>query len=383
MSDSEFPCSEESLRVPLRSGDLALTVEHAELPVGELCGYACRRSRKRGFVFVSKVLGKHYPVRPRRMEEIHARLAAKLVSIASPAVVIGMAETATGLAQGVFEHLQRRTGRVDLLYIHTTRYRLNRPLALRFEESHSHASEHLLHEPVDDDAAMLFREAASVVLIDDELSTGRTLANLATAYRDRNPGLREVHIACITEWLGADRRAEVAGRIGRATHFHSLLRGRFAFDERSDFDPGAIPEVVGRGDFKDKYLPRNFGRLGVRGPLDLDLRALAERVRSQAGERLLVLGTGEFAHPPFLLARHLEARGADVHFQSTTRSPLLPGDALASAIETVDNYHDDIPNYVYNVADRRYDRIVLCHEARPLPAAHRLHETLGADTLFF
>lgn len=382
MNDHHPPTQPTTVQVALRSGTLTLTVEHAELGLGDLCGYACRRSRKRGFVFVSKVLGKHYPVRPRLMEEIHARLAAKLAAVAGPAVVIGLAETAIGLAQGIYEQMLRLRGRTDTLFIHTTRYQLSQTAALRFHESHSHASEHLLFAPVDPEASALFREADSVILIDDEISTGNTLANLATAYHRYNPALKAVHIVSITDWLGAECQAEIACLIGLSTRFHSLLRGRFTFVERADFDPGPIPNSVGRGELKDAYLARNFGRLGVRGPLDIDLAETAETLHLRPGERVLVLGTGEFLHAPFLLAHFLERQGWDVHFQSTTRSPLLTGDNLASVIETVDNYHDAIPNYLFNVADRSYDRTVACYETNPLPAAHVLPESLRAATVF-
>ena len=61
--------------IRLRAGTLRHTVERADVPFDDLCGFASRRSRKRGFVFVSKVLGKHYPVRPHVMAGSHALLA--------------------------------------------------------------------------------------------------------------------------------------------------------------------------------------------------------------------------------------------------------------------------------------------------------------------
>ena len=367
----------------LRSGTLSLHVEDAEIPLEELCGFASRRSRKRGFVFVSKVLGKHYPARPGQMQAVHARLAEKLVGVPGPVVFVGMAETAIGLGQGVFEQWLARTRRTDALFLHTTRYRLSAPLALRFEESHSHATEHFLHEPVGADAARLFREAASLVLIDDEISTGRTLANLAAAYRCRASRLEGVTLVCITEWLSDQARSEVAARTGLPTVYRSLLRGTFDFKADPDFDPGSVPAAVGRGEVKDAYLRTNFGRLGVRTPLPFDGADLAVSLRLTPSDRLLVLGTGEFLHAPFLLARGLEEAGHDVHFQSTTRSPLSTGEDLQSVLEIVDNYHDEIPNYLYNVAGRRYDRVLLCYETWPLPAAHRLPDMLGAATRFF
>ncbi len=366
--------------VRLKAGTLRLHVEAAEVGLRDLCGFASRRSRKRGFVFVSKVLGKHYPVRPRVMAEMHERLAGKIAAVPGPVVLIALAETATGLGQGIHEAWLRRTGREDVLFLHTTRYRLSRPLALGFEESHSHASEHLVYLPEDE---RHFRTARTLVLVDDEISTGRTLANLAAAYRAVNPHVTEVHLVCLTDWLGPVRQADVAGRVGLTTAVHSLLRGGFTFEDDPAFDPGPIPDVVGRGDTKDGLIPADSPRVGVRGLLSADLGGLIRRAGVRPGERLLVLGSGEFAYPPFLLARRLEDLGWDVRYQATTRSPLLVDGDITSSFEFRDNYDDDIPNYLYNAVPDAYDRVLIGYETRPLPAGHALPDSLAVTPLFF
>src|SRR5262245_58144562 len=99
--------------IRLRAGTLRLRVDHADVGLHELCGFASRRSRKRGFVFVSKVLGKHYPVRPGRMADMHSRLARGLARLPGPAVLIALAETATALGQGIHECWLRASGRDD------------------------------------------------------------------------------------------------------------------------------------------------------------------------------------------------------------------------------------------------------------------------------
>jgi hypothetical protein len=368
--------------VTLPSGILTVRVDRAEMPLGQLCGFAARRSRKRGFVFLSRILGKHYPVRPSLMDEVHRRLAAKLTRIDGPAVVVAMAETATALGHGVYEHLLALTGRDDLLFLQTTRYRVGPAPALTFEESHSHATRHLLHEPAEAGCRRLFRGARALVLVDDEISTGRTLVNLARAYRRLAPSVARLHLVCITDWLAEARRAELAAEVGVPVECHSLLGGGFAFEDNPEFDPGPIPAVDGRGDDKSPILPRDFGRLGLRGPLAIDWAAVAAGLDLRPG-RVLVLGSGEFAYAPFRLALHLERAGRDVHYQSTTRSPLLVGNDITSAIEFTDNYHDDIANYLYNVTDRHHDETVIGYETRPLPAAHRLPELLGARAVFF
>ncbi len=370
-------------RVTLRCGTLSLQVDESAWPLSELCAFGSRRNRKRGFLFISKVLGKHYPVRPAQMHAIHDYLAARLGDCPGPVLTIALAETATALGQGVYECLCRQTGRADLLFLHTTRYRLEQPLALCFEESHSHATEHLVYQPCAPEHQRLFGAAQTLLLIDDEISTGRTLGQLAQAYRRINPGLRQVGIVSITDWLEPERRLALAAEIGVPTRFTSVLRGRFHFDPNPAFDPGPLPDVVGRGEKKDRYLARNHGRLGTVGVLPLETTTLVRKERLPRGGRVLVLGSGEFAYPPYRLARALEADGHEVYFQSTTRSPILPGEDIASVLEFEDNYHDGIPNYLYNGDLHSYDRVLIGYETTPLPSGHCLPERLGAETFFF
>lgn len=375
--------SAHTTTVRLRAGTLRLRVDRADLDLRDLCGLASRRSRKRGFVFVSKVLGKHYPVRPARMADTHERLARGLAGLPGPAVLIALAETATALGQGVHECWVRASGRDDVLFVPTTRYRLRRPAALGFEEVHSHAVDHLVYDPACPENARLFRTARTLVLVDDEISTGRTLANLAAAYRRVSPAVEALHLVCLTDWLGPRRRAEIEQQAGLPTTIHSLLCGEFAFEDDPAFDPGPIPDVTGRGDPKDDYLPVHHQRLGTRAAVRPDLNGLIRAAGVRPGERLLVLGSGEFAYPPFVLARRLEALGWDVHYQSTTRSPLLIDTDVSSCLSFLDNYHDNIPNYLYNASLRTYDRVLVGYETHPLPPGHALPALLGATPLFF
>ncbi len=369
--------------ITLRCGTLTLQVERAAMPLDELCTFGSRRNRKRGFLFISKVLGKHVPVRPALMHRVHELLARQINDVKGPAIVVALAETAIGLGQGIFEALLRQTGRDDLLFLHSTRYRLSQPLALTFRESHSHATEHFVYFPIDPWHRSVFENARTLLLVDDELTTGRTLAHLAREFLTVHPRLESVRCASITDWLDGARRRALADDLGRPVEFHQLLRGRFHFEADAAFDPGPIPDVTGGGGLKDTWLGDHDGRLGASRPLVLDCDSLQRSAGLRGGERVLVLGTGEFAHAPFLFARHLERRGWDVHFQSTTRSPILLGEGITDALEFTDNYHDEIPNFVYNVNSAHYDRILVGYETEPLPASHRLLELLGAQPLHF
>ncbi len=78
---------------------------------------------------------------------------------------------------------------------------------------------------------------------------------------------------------------------------------------------------------------------------------------------LAVIGTGEYAYKPFRIALALEEAGYDVLFQTTTRSPILMGDAIASQRQFMDNYGDDIPNYLYNLDTDRLPIVIYEHLA--------------------
>ncbi|MBC7966997.1 MAG: phosphoribosyltransferase domain-containing protein, partial [Fuerstia sp.] len=95
--------------VRLRSGLLRVMTHATEIPLEELCGFGSRRSQRRGFVFVSKVLGKHWPVRPQVFQDCCDRLTAQLTRFVEPAVIVAMAETATGLGHGIFESWLKQT----------------------------------------------------------------------------------------------------------------------------------------------------------------------------------------------------------------------------------------------------------------------------------
>jgi len=369
----ELLAERDSLReVLLPTGLLTVKARPGRYALDALVGFAARANAKRGFLFVSKVLGKHWPVRPSVMRELHVSLARDLpAALPGPVVFIAMAETAVGLGQGVFEAWLDADASREAVFVHTTRYRVGQGALIEFEEAHSHAPRQFLHMPDDSAIAARFARARSIVLIDDEASTGNTFVNLAAACRSVNPSIEQVHLVTITNFMGEEGSARLMHRFGvRASH-SAALNGEFAF-EPGQLKAGEAPAQ--RYDSEaDRGASAAFGRTGIAAPLPLP-RALAAKLSSAIapGERVLVLGTGEFMHPAFLLGRALEAHGIDVAVQSTTRSPILEWGAVASALTFPDNYGEGIANFIYNVVPGQYDHVFVCHETPPTAALHQL-----------
>ncbi|MFD9204808.1 phosphoribosyltransferase [Streptomyces sioyaensis] len=407
------------LGVSLSGGD--------ELP--ELLGLALRRNPKRAHLLVSNVLGKHVPQRPDVVHGAGLGLGRRVRQLlgeeaAARSVVLGYAETATGLGHSVADGLALAP------YLHSTR----RPVAGvaqvgGFEEEHSHATSHLL---LPQDRALLAGDGP-LVLVDDEFSTGRTVLNTIRALHAHFPRERYVVVALVDMRSDEDRSrlekcaAELGARVdlvalaagGVRLPDDVLARGQDLVarheapaagmpgpdgapqDGRRPADASAAPGAGGAPAVRvDLGWPAGLpdgGRHGFtpahRERLEAGLPAMAARLAQHldGARRVLVLGNEELMYAPLRIAGALDAlvtaehgdaapapadgTGAGVFFSTTTRSPVLAVDDPGYAIRTRLSFpaHDgpaDGPGerYAYNVApgsapERRFDAIVAVVDA--------------------
>ena len=364
----------KALHANLKRGRLVVEVNASTFDPQALFSFAERRNPKRAFLFVSRVLGRHIPARPSLMADSFNALAAHIPSdLPGPVLVIGMAETAVGLGGGVHRALSQT--RNDSVYLVSTRHPTGSELFARFEEEHSHASSHLLHLPQDPKTRELMLTARSLVLVDDEASTGNTFINLSNALAEAGlSNIERLVTVTLTDWSQDAVRKE----LGQHVTSVSLLDGRYTFDEDPTADLPEMPEVgsVAQGDWP-LDANRDWGRMGVREHLD----TLAPDLEVTPGERILVVGTSEFVWRPFLLAERLEKAGADVHFSSTSRSPIALGHAIDHALSFSDNYGLGIPNFLYNVAPGQFDRVLICSETPAAAVDPALISALNAQVI--
>ncbi|ASQ94352.1 phosphoribosyltransferase [Streptomyces sp. 11-1-2] len=167
----------------------------------ELLGLALRRNPKRAHLLVSNVLGKHVPQRPAIVHDAGVRLGRRVRELlgdeaAARAVVLGYAETATGLGHSVADGLALAP------YLHSTRRPVPGVATVGgFEEEHSHATSHLL---LPEDPGLL-ASTGPLVLVDDEFSTGRTVLNTIAALHRRFPRDHYVVVALVDMRSPEDR----------------------------------------------------------------------------------------------------------------------------------------------------------------------------------
>ncbi|MER6612285.1 phosphoribosyltransferase [Streptomyces xantholiticus] len=368
----------------------------------ELLGLALRRNPKRAHLLVSNVLGKHVPQRPAVVWRAGYDLGSRVRDLLGAdecrrAVVVGYAETATGLGHSVADGIGLAP------YLHSTR----RPVdgvapAGGFEESHSHATSHLLL-PQDPE---LLAGTGPLVLVDDEFSTGNTVLNTIRDLHERYPRERYVVVALVDMRSAADlgRLDAFAKEIGARVDLVAMASGTVdlpdgvlekgqalvAHHERKP-SAGNLPAVTvavaepaarpghTRVELAWPAGVPDGGRHGFtpahRARLEAALPAMAAQIAealtlldtqpgaltlldtqpgaltlldtqpgaltapdTQPGRlpRVLVLGNEELMYAPLRLAVALEDAGAaaEVRYSTTTRSPVLAVDDPGYAIRT-------------------------------------------------
>ncbi|WTB91006.1 phosphoribosyltransferase [Streptomyces cellulosae] len=376
-----------------------------ELAGGErlrgMLGLALRRNPKRAHLLVSNVLGKHVPQAPSVVYGHGVGLGRRVRELlgdaeAARAVVLGYAETATGLGHSVADGLGAAP------YLHSTR----RPVAGvatagGFEESHSHATSHLL---LPEDPSLLAGDGP-LVLVDDEFSTGNTVLNTVRDLHARYPRERYVVVALVDMRSAADagRLEEFAREIGARIDLVTVASGTVRlpdgvlekgqalvaeFEGATGGEPAAAApsDRITRVDLRWPADLPDGGRHGFtpahRTALENALPAMADRIATAlpgTAHRVLVLGFEELMYTPLRLAAELErTTDAEVRYSTTTRSPVLAVDDPGYAIRTrlVFPAHDDPADgpgerYAYNVAGAGFDAVVaVVDSVADTPALH-------------
>jgi adenine/guanine phosphoribosyltransferase-like PRPP-binding protein len=336
----------------------------------ELTGFSSRLNKKRGFLFVSKVLGKHIPCKPSAMKKVHKLLAEKLKlelkDFNTPTVVIGFAETATGIGNGVYDELNLPNS----FYIHTTRYQLSFPKLAEFKEEHSHAPAQLLYQVKDDDMKDILLKAENIILVDDEITTGKTLKNIIKELKEILPNAKNYFAVSILNWM-KEFDSELS--------YTYLLDGDFSFESFNCEPTENFISETENTNFLDEIIPNNFGRFGIKNTnIDYSKYINIEELKNK---KVLVIGTSEFMYQSYLVGSYLEENSVDVYVQSTTRSPINVDGDILSRINFKDNYGENIDNFIYNVIDKKYDKVFILYETKEISQHHNLKEQL--DKYFY
>ncbi|MBG9917469.1 phosphoribosyltransferase family protein [Bacillus sonorensis] len=398
--------------------DLTVADNPLSIPPPALFEMAARVNKKRGFLFVSKVLGKHIPVSPLKpllasgllaieyaektsglridgKDEVTAGFLAEdhesikkaydllnkqRFQLPDPPIVIGFAETATALGHGVFDCLEGAS------FIHTTREILkDKHPVLLFEEEHSHAVDQRCYT----DEPLFSAADRPVILVDDEITTGKTALNIIRDIQRKHPR-REYAVLSLLDWRSEEHKEQfrkAESELGATISTIALLSGSVACEgqplDQSLYDDQPhhreMNVSVRRIDISDCFtaLPyrseqtgaapfvKETGRFGLshedKCGVETACQKAAGRLNAlRKGKRVLCLGTGEFMYLPLKIASLM---GEHVAYHSTTRSPIHPSDDEGYAVRNrfcfPNPENESVQHFIYNLPKRGYDEVFL------------------------
>lgn len=350
------------------------------------------RNAKRAYLLVNPLQAKHMPVSPTEALTMMRTLGEGLrQEFPGARLVLGFAETATALGAAVASRLGP-----DCAFLTTTREAGEGPGWVRFLEEHSHAAEQKLWGG---DLDALLQETDTVLFVDDEISTGKTLRNMVAQLTRRWPALGEKTLVAASllnrvtpeqEKALADAGITCRCLVRLPQEDHTAQVADWTVTEA----PPAVPQNLS---FRQETLPGE-GLLDPRktlriGAYDGSCQAVAEAMLShtlgpvETLGKTLVLGTEECMYPALRLGERLERLGAEVCCHATTRSPIglcdAPGYPIRSGWKLPSFYEEERTTYVYNL--REYDTVIVLSDTKKtdLRAIQALASVLTCKQLIY
>lgn len=345
------------------------------------------RNAKRAYLLVNPLQAKHLPVSPAAaldmMEALGRRLAERYPGAS---LVVGFAETATAIGAAAARCLGEAC-----VYLHTTREPfLPGERWISFCEEHSHAVEQTLCA---DKLEAYLARTDTVIFLDDEISTGKTLRNMIAQLRERYPALGEKTLvaASILNRVSPEDEA-LLRQAGICCEYlvklpqqdYTAAVADIAVEEAQ----AAVPADVS---FRHRTLfgleigdPRRGVEMGTyTRQCGQAARMAAEALDLAAAGRVLVLGTEECMYPALMLGAELERRGYTVRCHATTRSPIGvcddPGYPIRCGVKFPSFYDPARTTYLYDLD--RYDAAVVVSDT-PRPDTQALAALTGALTAY-
>lgn len=386
---------------------------------------------KRNFLFISKLLGKHIPINPdiimatgyilayemlenkchtiyqKKMfteciefiknedfrntyvENNNCSLSQRLINIEKfdmkDTLFIGFAETATGISMATSFFMK------NAYYVSTTREDLfDENILFSFEEEHSHATTHQCYCNETD----VLNNIKSIVLIDDELTTGKTMKNLIFQLNDLT-NISEYKILTVLDWRNS-AFVNMLDFFAKENNLNieviSLLSGNIENDDLNIYKDIEKPQELDRSvEFDNVYCYQEFnslnasdnnvyqftkqsGRILIPTKDLLSVEAMSYLVaynfysdlkeENPNIKNILVLGHGENIYIPSRIASYLNNNDdLNVEFKTTTRSPIYQDNEIIKSKHT---FVDKSKNlyYFYNKEEieSKYDLVLFISE---------------------
>ncbi len=220
------------------TGKLSLNFETEHYRFDSICSLAERLNPKRQFMFVSKVIGRYTPTPFSILNSIAKSLSEQIESKDlegenNKISLLSLAETGLGL--GYLVHNQLSKDWVNILRLQTTRRTLSAPVLAEFVEPHSHFPNHYIYKSFDKSVNEHLEQTNTLIIVDDEVTTGNTIKNLVESLKEKLPCLRKVIVLSLTDWSSNLTVDDVELKT------YSLVKGTYTWEQDSNVPVPHLP----------------------------------------------------------------------------------------------------------------------------------------------
>lgn len=323
-------------------------------------------NKKRNYLVINPLQGKHVPVCPGKAFELFDKLAeiVKKEYGGEELLVIGFAETATAIGANTAIRLGAR-------YIQTTREEILQAEYIYFTEAHSHATEQkLLKADIDKAIGIVDR----IIFIEDEVTTGNTILNIVRKMEEIYRRNLKFSVASILNGMTEESMRSYEEKGIRCHYILKVDHGDYGRLAQQYTDTGNYEKC----DISGRYEAKEAGFTGW-----MDTRRMVDSLKYQKScetlwkdmkaaygfkkdESVLVIGTEEFMYPALFIAGCIEDEGCRVRCHSTTRSPIEvsadPSYPLRTRYELRSMYDSDRITYIYDIES--CDRVFIITDAQ-------------------
>ncbi len=323
-------------------------------------------NKKRSYLVVDPLQGKHIPVSPNKALALFDELAQSIKEEykGERLLVAGFAETATAIGAQIAVSLKAR-------YIQTTREIISGEDYIFFLEEHSHASEQKLVKNAMD---RVMDSIDRVIFAEDEVTTGNTILNIINILEKSYKKKISYSVASLLN--GMDNESMSAYK-DRGIKLHYLLKtdhsaySEIAESYESDgsyIRCGGMESAAKLREAKVQgwHDPRRLVSYDELERVCMRLCLTVEGILEGAGcKNILVAGTEECMYPALYAGSYLEKKGFIVKCHSTTRSPIAvsraAGYPLHVRYELKSLYDKNRTTYIYDIGS--YDAAVIITDA--------------------
>ncbi|MCI8669700.1 MAG: phosphoribosyl transferase [Lachnospiraceae bacterium] len=323
-------------------------------------------NKKRSYLVVNRLQGKHIPVSPKEAFQMSGELA-ELIKKSYPTeklLLIGFAETATAIGAAI-------AGELDCYYIQTTRENIENVDYIYFSEAHSHATEQKL---VKEDIESIIDKVDRIVFAEDEITTGNTILNIIGILQQRYSGSVRFAVASILNGMNSEARHTYKEK---QIDTHYLVRTNHeAYSKIAETYKGdgvyhevniasnrmKVPVCYAEGYSNARRLVKGKDYINACDGLWNQVKDFLQL----SGKSALVLGTEEFMFPALYISLQLELSGLSVKCHSTTRSPIAVSSEenypFHERYELRSFYDRDRITYIYDL--KSYENVIIVTDAK-------------------